>query len=881
MSQSRIAFRLAAAFREVALGIPAARGVMLSWRIEGGETVDLDAGVSVAVARTPEALADPERIDWFAHGVRGAQIRYAGPALASRDVRYWTVSVRLADGTNVTSPPARFEIGLERLEDWSSDWISAPLQALRREQWDPLPLFRQEFDLPEIPESGRVYATALGLYRLWINGVEVTDDALLRPGWTDYRFRVLHQTFDATPYLCAGRNAIAVELSRGWYAGRVGLQREPALYGEQPALRLQLETGDRVVAASGAHWRYGYGEVIQADLLTGETHDQRQAQRGWTEAGFDDAAWSPVQLREVAIPISPQPHEHVRGYEEHEGVLVRAHARGPAVFDFGQNIVGWTRLETHTLPKADVIVRHGEILTPDQLVWRDNLRGAFQEDRYTTGDDEHHVLEPRHTLHGFRFAEVWNLPSQDPYGALELRPDTRITARSVTGQQATGSFACSDEALTKVAKLVEWTARDNMIEVITDCPQRDERLGWLGDAGVIAESAAYHLDLAAFVGKFARDAADSQSEDGAIRSYVPPVPPGVDRDGAPGWADGYVRLVHLAAERYGDLATAQEHYGHVARYLAWVDAANPDGIRTARVGSDFSDWLSLPEDASEPPHPGYAYTGARSTSSKRVIATAHTIRSWDQFAEIAEWLGHNEDATRARRRAEEIRETYAATFVNEEGWIEGDTQTAYAQAIGYGILRGKKLSRAVARLAEKVKELGHVTVGIHGSEHIVPALARHGHVGLAEALLLREEMPSWKHMVAMGATTIWEKWDGIAADGKMSTAEMNSFNHCALGAIGEFLFEGVAGLNARAIAHTRTLRVAPVYFDRLDWARAEHDSAAGPVKTAWRRTGGGAIVHEITPAPGIAVEFVTPTGYRVISRAVADSGSTVVHLERE
>jgi alpha-L-rhamnosidase len=853
---------------------------MLTWAIDGDAELDASVGATVATARTAADLADPTRQEWSVADVKGSGVLYSGPAVHSREVRYWSVSRRLADGSTVTSPPARFEVGLETTADWSSDWVGAPALETRREQWDPLPLLRHGFELGELPESSRVYATALGLYRMWINGTELTAHSLLRPGWTDYRYRVLHQTFDTTPHLRVGHNVVAVELARGWYAGRVGLQREPGFYGDHPALRLQIECDGAVVCATGPHWRYSYGEVIQSDLLVGETHDLRQAQPGWNDVGFDDRSWSDVELRRVTIPITPQSHEDVRQYREFEGRLVRAHARGPAVFDFGQNLVGWTRIEAPTLPKADVIARHGEVLTPDDLVWRDNLRGAFQEDRYTTGDDGWHTLEPRHTLHGFRFAEVWGLAPREPFAALDLQPGTRVTAIAVEGQRAVGSFACSDEALTAVARLVEWTARDNMIEVISDCPQRDERLGWLGDAGVIAQSAAYHLDLASFVAKFARDAADSQSADGMIRSYVPPVPPGVDRDGAPGWADGYVRLVHLSAQRYGDLATAAEHYPHVARYLACVDAANPNGIRTERVGADFSDWLSLPEDPDEPPHPGYAYTGARSTSSKRVIATAHTIRSWDQFVDLARWLGRDDDAERAQVRADEIRRAYRAEFVDERGYIEGDTQTAYAQAVGYGILRGGDLDRAVARLAEKVAETGHVTVGIHGSEHIVPALARHGHVELAEMLLRREEMPSWKHMVSMGATTIWEKWDGILADGTMSTAEMNSFNHCALGAIGEFLFEGVAGLDARDVAMTGRLRVAPVYFDGLDWARAEHDSVAGALASSWRRVDSAVVRHEVRCAPGITVDFITPSGYRVVAQTLSGTGASSFELAR-
>lgn len=875
-----IEVQLRAAYRDDALGIPARRGVMLSWQVDGDEAIDSAAGADVVVFRRGGDGASD--VLWEASAVPGNTIRYAGPELVSREEAWFTVSLRGVDGRRVTADATRFEVGLEDERDWSGDWISAPLQEFRRETWDPAPLLRNSFSLTSVPSRARLYATALGVYRVWVNGIELSTDALLRPGWTDYRFRVLHQTYDVAGLLHEGENVVAVELARGWYAGRLGLQRELALYGEQTAIRMQVE-GDagRMLTATGDSWMQSFGDIMASDLLTGEIQDARQAQPGWNSPGFDDSAWANAVVRDdIDVTITPQPHESPWVTEEFEGVLVRAHARGPAVYDFGQNVIGWTRIEGRTLPKADLIVRHGEKLTVDDLVWRDNLRGAFQEDRYTTGDGARHTLEPRHTQHGFRYAEVWNFAPEVEFGALEVPDDFTVTALAITGLPEVGRFESSDPQLNAVAEMVGWTVRDNFLEVITDCPQRDERLGWLGDAGVIANSAAYQYDTAAFVAKFVRDAADSQGEDGVIRSYVPPVPPGTDRDGSPGWSDGYVRLVHLALTRYGDVATAAEHFDHIARYLAFVDEANPDGIRTERVGADFSDWLSLPEDPNEPTHPGYAYTGARSTSSRRVIATAHTIHSWDQFADIAAALGRTDDASRARARADELRFVYAANFLDERGWIEGDTQTAYAQALGYDILRGVDRERAVARLAEKVRALGHVTVGIHGSEHIVPALARNGHADLAEMLLMREEMPSWKHMVSMGGTTVWEKWDGILADGTMSTAEMNSFNHCALGAIGEFLYEGVAGLDLRTVASTQSVRIAPIYLDSLEWAEAEHQTVAGPVATRWVREG-DLVHHDVTLAPGLTAVYAAPAGYEVVgSNSVLGSGSSRVTVRR-
>ena len=865
------------------LGIPA-RPLLFTWRLDGQAVMDPSFGFEVVVGPTQDDVEAITDRCWTRTGISGPRTTYPGQELASRAVRFWQVRARTISGDEVWSPMGHFEIGLE-MDDWSGEWMSAPEQPYRRDTWDPVPLFRTAFTLERLPEFGRAYVTALGIYRFWANGHEVTASALLRPGWTDYRIRLLHQTFDVGGLLREGENVLALALAKGWYAGRLGLQREPGFYGDRPALRFQLECRngpETTMVATGGQWRVHHGRVLASDLLQGEVQDVRQEPTGWLQPEFDDSDWTTAELLEgIAVPIDPQPHQSPVVHDVIEGRLVWQHARGPAVYDFGQNLVGWTRVESETLPRADVIARHGEILTPDHLVYRDNLRTAFQEDRYTTGDDGFHRLEPMFTLHGFRYAEVWGLPSKAPDMPLEILDTTKVSAVAVdSGMRKVGSFESSDARLNALSRAVEWTIRDNFIEVITDCPQRDERLGWLGDAGVISRTSAYYFDVAAFVAKFVQDAADSQTEDGVVRSYVPAVPPGTRIDGAPGWADGYVRLVHLLASRYGDLPTAERHYSHLRRYLERVDADNPSGIRTTGVGSDFGDWLSLPEDPKEPPHPLYGYTGSRSTSSRRVVATAHTYRSYNQLAELADWLGDGDEADRCRQRAAEIASGYRRHFVDADGFIESDTQTVYAQAVGFGVLTGDDAWTAVGHLTRKLESVGHMTTGIHGTEHVLPVLAAHGHADLAMELLLREEMPSWLHMVANGATTIWEKWDGLASDGTLSTAEMNSFNHCALGAVGQFLFEGVGGVDMSQAVDRGVIRIRPVYDRSLNWVTVSHDSPYGPVESSWRWDG-DRVVHHLTIPPLLEVTVEMPTGFRLASaEAQATAGQTRLVVER-
>lgn len=755
-------------------------------------------------------------------------IEYAGPALASRQRVTWQVQ----------RSEAAFEVGLLNAADWRATWITGHPERFPRESHDPAPIL--EHDFTASGGVARVYATALGLYRLWLNGVELTAADLYRPGWTDYRTRVHHQTYAAR--LLPGRNTIRAVLAKGWYAGRLGLLREPGFYGDLPAFLAQVEEDGEVVAATDSGWRTAKGPILSTDLLRGEIQDLRREPEEWAGA---------LPFEGPVPDVVPQPHDSITGYEIHEGRLVHEHARGPAVFDFGQNLVGWTRLTTPTVPSVEVIVRHGEILTPENLVYRDNLRGAFQEDRYTVPGEGPHVLEPAFTMHGFRYAEVWGLPGDTPYGMYKVRPETRIEAVSVTGLPLrAGWFESSNAALTRLASNVEWTVRDNFLEAATDCPQRDERHGWLGDAGVIAPTAAYHFDISAFLAKFAQDAADAQGPDGEIPNYVPAVPPSGLTPGAPGWSDGFIRLVHTAVQRYGDLGTARRLFPNMVRFLDHVDRANPDGLRVNQTGADFGDWLSLPEREGTPFHFGYEYTGAHSTTPRPVVGTAHSYRSFVQLAEIAAWLGETGEAARLAERAEEIRQAYLKAFLP----LREPTQTAFAQAIGYGLVRGADAAEMAAELRHAIERAGRVTTGIHGVEHVLPVLSAHGHADFATRLLLKDEMPSWLYMVAKGATTIWEKWDGIRPDGTLSTAEMNSFNHCALGAVGRHLFEGVAGLDATTTTWTGEIVVRARYTRDLDWVRAGYDSPVGPIRSSWRWAG-QAVEHEIE-VPGAAFATV-------------------------
>lgn len=861
--------------RALPLGI-AATSPRLSWKVD-------HPGLSSATAFTVTVAADQDALAAGEVVWRGTTdrpfVEYAGPALPSRARRVWQV-IAVDGETTVISDVAEFEIGLTNGEDWSATWVRGYADPYRHESWDPAPYLRAEFDVddPAAATAARLYATALGLYRVWVNGTQITGAAHFRPGWSGYHTRIFHQTYDVASALHAGRNVITAILANGWYAGRLGLLRKPGFYGDRPAFAAQLELDGTVVAATDAGWRTAPAAITGTDMLRGEWQDRRREPLGWHEPGFDDSGWFGVEpIAAPAASIDPQPHDSITTYRVHRGELVHEHARGPLVFDFGQNMVGWTRLTSPIDAGVEVIVRHGEILTPEQLVYRDNLRGAFQEDRYVVGETEGPVtVEPLFTSHGFRYAEVWNLPSTSEYGQFKRRDDTTIDALSVTGlPQLVGRFECSSAELTQLASNIEWTIRDNVLEAMLDCPQRDERHGWLGDAGAIVATAAYHFDMSAFLVKFTQDAADGQGDDGEIPNYVPVVPPSGLGPGAPGWSDGYIRLVHLLVERYGELAAARRLYPSMAAFLDHIDRHNPDGLRVHAVGANFGDWLSLPATPDQPYHTGFEYTQAYSTTPHDVHGTAHSYLSFVQLATIAARLGDDAEATRLRRRADQIRAVYLDTFVQSDGTILGATQAAYAQAIGVGLLEGDEARLAAAHLSDEIGRTGHVTTGIHGTQYVLSTLADHGHEALANELLLRKTMPSWLYMITQGATTVWEKWNGIAPDGTLATAEMNSFNHYALGAVGHYLFERIAGIDAAATTWTGTIDVRPNYTRDLDWVRCSYASPVGEIVSEWRWDG-SRIDHDVTVPGGANAVVAAPSGAAVAVGDETPAGSVTL-----
>ncbi|MFD0687852.1 alpha-L-rhamnosidase [Actinomadura fibrosa] len=821
---------------------------LLSWRLASAHRGAAPAAYRVRV-RTSDGtpvwdsgtVADP--------AATGAV--YGGPAPRLRTRYHWTVEITAADG-GTAEAGSWFETGMLRPDAWTAAWIThdpsaldvvdAPEEgelALTDHGLQPAVRLRRAFEAPRVPVRARLYVTARGLYEIRVNGVRA-GDAELAPGWTDYRDRIDYQAYDVTASVRQGANVLAATVADGWWSGFVGFdpRRSGAHYGTFPQLLAELHLdhadGTTEVVATGGDWLSSRSPVRYADLLMGECHDLRRETPGWDLPGGDAGGWRPAWVAgtdRTGLTASVAPP--VRAVRELEARSLTRTGRDRFIVDFGQNFAGRVRLVARGLTPGDrVVVRHAEALEEDGGLYTANLRTAAATDVLIAGTDPEAVFEPRFTYHGFRYAEVSGLED------LDAADVTGVVLHSDTPWA--GEFACSDPDVNRLFAAIAWGQRSNFVGVPTDCPQRDERLGWLADAQVFLPTACLNADVAAFFDGWLREVRGAQSPDGAFPNVAPRLA-GVADEGAPGWGDAGVLVPWHLYRAYGDERFLERNLDAMCAWVDHVHRHNPDLVWRDRVGPHFADWL------------------APAPTPREVLATAYFARSAELTARSAEVLGRHDTARRYGDLAEQVRKTFNDRFVTPDGRVEGDTQTAYLLALAFDLLPEDLVPRAADRLAELVEDAGPgVTTGFLGVGLIAPVLDAHGRADLAHALLRRTDPPSWLYPLRHGATTIWERWDGYTERG-FQAAAMNSFNHYALGSVGEWLYRGVAGLDqAPGSTGYRDLLVRP-RLGTLAWARASHESVRGTVAVEWARRDGRLDLRVVVP-PGATATVHVPTG---------------------
>jgi alpha-L-rhamnosidase len=809
----------------------------LSWALESEGRGQVQSAYRVLVARSEKNLESEVNLLWDSGRVesgRSVGVEYEGEALRSGERCVW--KVRVWDGAGNPSSyggPAVFEMGLLEWSNWEGDWISLgkgpdeDFEPPTGDEYDDLanaleasPYLRKEFSLDRSVRNARLYATARGVYELYLNGNRVGDD-VLAPGWTDYDRRLQYQTYDVTPLLAEGSNVLGAVLGDGWYAGFFGFdpKHRGAHYGPHPQLLAQLhveyEDGSKDCIATDRSWRCSTGPILYSDLLIGESYDARKEMPGWAEPGFEDPGWYEVEAEELGdVNLVAQPDEGVRVTEEVVAKAVAEPKSGVHVFDMGQNVVGWVRLKVEGEAGTEVTLRHAEALNPDGTIYTTNLRFARATDRYVLKGEGEEVYEPRFTFHGFRYVEITGYPGEPPLGALTGR-----VAHSAT--PPTGSFECSSQMVNKLQSNIVWGQRGNFLSIPTDCPQRDERLGWMGDAQVFVRTASFNMDVAAFFEKWMADVEDAQSPEGAFPDVAPLLMGSGLMDlrcGAPAWGDAGVIVPWTIYRIYDDTRIVERHYDAMARWMGYLHRANPDLIRNNRMGNNYGDWLSPKGDH----------------TPKHLLATAYWAYDAKLMAEMGEATGRHEDAKEYRSLNERIKAAFNEAYVSPDGRIEGDTQTCYLLALHMGLLPEDQRPAAAEHLVRTIeREDWHLSTGFAGVGYLCPVLTETGHTEVAYRLLNNETYPSWGYTIKNGATTIWERWDGWTEEKGFQSPNMNSFNHYSLGSVGEWLYRYVAGIDLGTPGYGRIV-FRPRPGGGLTHARGEYASVRGRITSSWK-----------------------------------------------
>ena len=753
---------------------------------------------------------------------------YAGPDLESRRRYAWRVRVWDAKGrVSPWSAPGWWEVGLLQPSDWAAAWIGtapSPTDSVG----GPSPLLRRAFRVSGVVTRARLYATSLGLYEVYLNGARVGDQ-LFTPGWTSYHHRVQYQTYDVTKLLKPGDNAAGAVLGDGWYRGQLGFEGRRNVYGRRIGLRLQLEIlyqdGRIEHVSSDSLWKTATGPIQASDIYGGETYDARLERPGWAAAPYDDSRWRPVVLLDppAARLVAPEAPP-VRRVGELKPIAIRQAPSGETILDLGQNFTGWARLKVRGPggPAGTVVtMRFAEVLDRDGNLYVANLRRANQTDRYTLKGGGEEIYEPHFTFHGFRYVGVTGLPARADSGTI-----TGIVVSSDLPR--TGSFETSDSLLNRLQQNIVWGQRSNFLDVPTDCPQRDERLGWTGDAQVFAPTAAFNMDVAGFFAKWLADLAADQDPSGSLPWVIPDVlgADSANASGTAGWSDATVIVPWMMYVAYGDRALLERQYQSMR---AWVEferrRAGPDLIW--RPGWQFGDWLALHSD--DPSYPG-------ATTSTDFIATAYFAHSTDLVARSARVLGKESDAGRYGKLFQDVKAAFNREFVSSGGRVGENTQTAYALAIAFDLLPDSLVSAAAERLAASVRSRGmHLTTGFLGTPQLLPVLSATGHLDVAYELLLQRSYPSWLYPITRGATTMWERWDGIRPDSTFEDAGMNSFNHYAFGAVGDWMYRTIGGIQVDPHAPGgKRVGIAPRPGGGLTHASASLETGYGKVASSWK-----------------------------------------------
>jgi alpha-L-rhamnosidase len=764
-------------------------------------------------------------------------------ALLSGTRYYWQVKVWDNKGNeSMWSEAAFFETGMLNPSDWRAAWID-PEKVIDPKAQQPSPLLRKEFNIAKKIAWARLYITSRGLNEVHINGKRV-GDYYFTPGWTSFKNHLQYFTYDVTDQVKQGQNAIGVMLGDGWYRGFLGWANVRNHYGERLALlaqiMVQFTDGSTQFIGTDGTWRCSSkSPVVNSDLYMGETYDARLEQKGWTDVGFKENNWSSVNVVDYPLSnlVAPQ-GQPARRIEEIKAKQIIKTPEGDIVYDFGQNMTGWVKMKMRGQAGKTVTIQHAEVLDKKGNFYTTNLRAAKCEVNYTFATNGEETYEPHFTFFGFRYVRIKNAPNEP-----RLEDLTAVVVH--TDMPKTGEFSCSDPLINQLQHNIQWGQKGNFLDVPTDCPQRDERLGWTGDAQAFARTAAFNYNVAGFFNKWLNDVSADQQASGAVPFVIPDV---LSR-GAPqvsaGWGDVALVAPWTMYTVYGDKQILERQYPSMKSYVEYIRKKSGDTL-IWKGGSVFGDWLFYhPRETKHREADGY--------TDHDYIATAFYAYSTNILAQTAEVLGKKEDAAFYKSLFERIKKVFIEEYVTPKGRIASDSQTAYVLALYFGLLPEEMRPMAAKYLVADIKSRGnHLSTGFLGTPYLCHVLSDNGYTNVAYDLLFQPTYPSWLYPVKMGATTIWERWDGIKTDSTFQDAGMNSFNHYAYGAIGDWMYRNTAGIEAGSAGYKRII-FQPLPHEKLTFAKANFQSMYGNIQSSWERSGSNLKLSFSVPGNTIAV----------------------------
>jgi alpha-L-rhamnosidase len=754
-------------------------------------------------------------------------IPYAGSALEPKS-RY-EVQIEVEDNRGETYSGKTFwETGFMGSE-WTGKWITYTYEETG--EYHPAPMMRSDFSLTGKIAKARLYITSRGLYEFRINGQRVGQD-YFTPGCTDYNNRIQYQVYDVNDLLKEGQNGMGVLLGDGWYRGDIS--KRLSVYGEKLGLLMELDVeyanGYKETIGSSTRFKSSPSFIKKADFYQGEIQDTTALDRVWSMAGFDDSQWKGTEemdcgYKEVVHSLSTM----VRKNEEITPVKIITTPKGETVLDMGQNMVGWAQISLKGVKGQEVVLHHAEVLDQEGNFYIENLRAANQEVRYTLNGEEQ-VLAPRFTFQGFRYLRIsgWDGVTLNDVKGMVLFSD----------MEASGEFSCDNPLVNQLQKNIQWGQRGNFLDIPTDCPQRDERLGWTGDAQAFISTACFNRKADRFFYKWLADLASDQFSNGAVPHVIPNVLQDAHKKdaflkldgeyGSTGWGDAAVICPYTVYLTYGDRGILEKQYPSMK---GWADygLSCVDEDLIWRKGFHFGDWLAKDWPQDLPTNFG--------ATTHHLVSTAFLANTLKLMEKTAGVLGNEKDKAFYSKKYDQVRRAFQNEFVSPAGRIGSDTQTSYVLALHFNLLDSPMKEKALDRLVGDIQSRGnHLSTGFLGTPYLCHVLSENGRNDVAYDLLLQESYPSWLYPVTKGATTIWERWDGIREDGSFQDVGMNSYNHYAYGAIGDWLYKKAAGLTIDESAPGyKRFMVKPLLDNRMKEVELSYQSGYGEIKINWQQ----------------------------------------------